>query len=166
MKILIPLDGSTLALEAVRMVIRLVGDGLRADVVLANVQPPSTLYEVVVAHDADVLRDVASAAGTRALQGGVDQLQAASIDFECEVTVGDAAGGLVEIIERFGCDAVVMASHGAGALSAALGGSVAQSLLHASPVPVMIVHGGEAARSVPVEMLDDDAMETSDAAAN
>ena len=140
MKILIPLDGSALALEAVRMVIRLVGDGLRAEGVLANVQPPSTLYEVMVAHDVDVLRQVNSEAGATALQGGVEQLQAAGIGYECEVTTGDAAHGLVDIIERFGCDAVVMASRGAGALSAALLGSVSQALLHASPVPVMIVH--------------------------
>lgn len=143
MKILIPLDGSALALEAVRMVIRLVGDGLRADVVLANVQSPSSLYEVVVAHDAEVLQQVSSAAGAHALQGGAAMLENAGIAYECEVTTGDAAHSLVDIIERFGCDAVVMASHGGGALSAIVG-SVSQALLHASPVPVMVVRAGTA----------------------
>ena len=145
MKILIPLDGSALALEAVRMVIRLAGEGLRADVVLANVQSPSSLYEVVVAHDAEVLRQVNSTAGAHALQGGTALLENAGIAYECEVTTGDAAHSLVDIIERFGCDAVVMASHGSGALTAALVGSVSQGLLHASPVPVMVVRAGTAA---------------------
>ena len=37
MKILLPVDGSELSLEAVRFAIRMVLAGLRADVVLANV---------------------------------------------------------------------------------------------------------------------------------
>ena len=151
MKILIPLDGSALALEAVRMLIRLTREGLRAEAVLANVQAPSTLYEVVVAHDAEVLEQVSSAAGVHALQQGAEQLRAAGIEFESEVTSGDAVHGLVDIIERFGCDAVVIASSGAGALSAALVGSVPRALLHASPVPVMIVRAAEVGEAVTVE---------------
>ena len=56
MKILLPVDGSQLSLEAVRFAIRLVREGLQASFVLANVQEPATLYEVMVAHDADVLQ--------------------------------------------------------------------------------------------------------------
>ncbi len=46
---------------------------------------------------------------------------------------------LVDIIERFECDAVIMSARGAGTLRVALIGSVSQALLHASPVPVTIV---------------------------
>ena len=54
MKILVPVDGSPLSLEAVRHAISLVKQGLRAELVLANVQSPASLYEIVVAHDPDV----------------------------------------------------------------------------------------------------------------
>ena len=139
MKMLIPLDGSALALEAVRWVIRLANDGLRVSAVLANVQSPSTLYEVMVVHDADVLERVSEAAGTHALEAGLALLREAGIDCECEVAAGDAAHELVAIAERHRCDGIAMAARGAGALSAALLGSVSHGVLRACSVPVTIV---------------------------
>jgi nucleotide-binding universal stress UspA family protein len=44
-KILLPIDGSPLSLDAVHHAMRLVREGLRATFVLANVQEPSSLYE-------------------------------------------------------------------------------------------------------------------------
>lgn len=64
MRILLPVDGSENALEAVRHALRLVDDGLRANFVLANVQEPASLYEMVVAHDAAVIERVSEAATT------------------------------------------------------------------------------------------------------
>ncbi len=47
MKILLPVDGSEYALAAVRHVIRLVGEGLGASLVLANVRSvPVTLVKL------------------------------------------------------------------------------------------------------------------------
>lgn len=45
---------------------------------------------------------------------------------------------LVDLIESYGCDAVVLGATGMGNSSAALG-SVALALLHHSPVPVTVV---------------------------
>ena len=66
-------------------------------------------------------------------------LQAAGIDFEREIASGDPAHTLVEIIERYGCDAVIMGARGMGALRRAMLGSVSHEVLHDSPVPVTIV---------------------------
>ena len=54
-KILIAVDGSALSLDAVHHVLRLVQDGLRVSVVLANVQEPASLYELVVSRDPDLI---------------------------------------------------------------------------------------------------------------
>ena len=63
MKILLPVDGSELSLKAVRLAVDLLRQGLSGTLVLANVQEPATLYEMVVAPDGEVLRRVATAAG-------------------------------------------------------------------------------------------------------
>ena len=139
MKILLPLDGSATALDAVRWAIRLLRDGLRASFVLANVQEPIHLYEVVLAHDADLLKRASAAAGLHALEAAKALVSAAGIEFEREVASGDPAHTIIDIAERFGCDMIVMGARGMGSLRSALLGSVSQAVLHASAVPVMIV---------------------------
>ena len=145
MKILIPLDGSELALEAVHFALRLVRDGLQASFVLANVQEPTHFYEVVLAHDAALVERASRAAGADALLAGEALLHAAGLAFEREVAIGDPANTLIEIAERHACDAVLIAARGRGALSSALLGSVSREVLQASPVPVMIVKRAEPA---------------------
>lgn len=139
MKILLPVDGSEPSLEAVRHAIRLAQSGLRASFVLANVQEPTYLYELVLAPDAEVLERVSGAAGTHSLEAAQALLQAAGLTFEREIASGDPGHTLVELIERHGCDAVIMGARGVGALRHALLGSVSQALVHDAPVPVTIV---------------------------
>jgi nucleotide-binding universal stress UspA family protein len=55
MKILVPVDGSEPALDAVRHALRLRRAGLQASFVLATVQEPTFLYEMFLAPDAEVL---------------------------------------------------------------------------------------------------------------
>lgn len=153
MKILLPVDGSEISLEAVQFVIRMAGDGLNTRVVLANVQEPSTLYELVVAHDPQVLEQVSAAAGAHTLLAAQALLDRANIDYECEVASGDPAHTLVEIVERFACDLVVMGASGTGTVRSALLGSVSNEVLHAAGVPVMIVKSN----SEPDSALGDDA---------
>jgi len=139
MKILIPVDGSEAALQAVRHALALVAEGLKASFVLANVQAPANLYEVMTAHDPDVIREVRGAAGADLLVPAEALLDQAGVDYESEVAGGDAAHLIVEMAERYGCDAIVMGARGMGDLRAALLGSVSHAVLNASPVPVTVV---------------------------
>ena len=138
MHILLPVDGSPQSLEAVRHAIRLMRDGLESEILVANVQEPSSLYELVVVHDPQALRRVALEAGEHAVAQAVALLTDAGIEHEIEIDSGDPAHMLAEIAECNECDAVIMGAHGVGASSASLG-SVAQALLRSSPIPVMIV---------------------------
>jgi len=139
MKILLPVDGSDVSLQAVRFAIRLAREGLATSAVLVNVQEPATLYEMVMAHDPAVLASVAAAAGAHALEPAQALLDQAGIAYESEVTQGDAAHAIVDIVERFACDLVVMGASGMGDLRSALLGSVSHEVLHACGAPVMIV---------------------------
>ena len=143
MKILLPVDGSAVSLEAVRFVIRMARSGLKTSVVLANVQESATLYELVVAHDPQVIEEVSAAAGAHTLEAAEALLTQASISYQCEVASGDPAHTIIDILERFECDLVVMGASGTSALRSALLGSVSNEVLHAAGVPVMIVKAGE-----------------------
>ena len=139
MKILLPVDGSEVSLKAVRLAIRLLQQGLSGNVVLANVQEPATLYEMVVAPDGAVLQRVSTAAGVDTLEPAESLLMAAEVVYEREIATGDPAHTIVDIAERFSCDLIVMGACGASALRSALLGSVSNEVLHAAQVPVMIV---------------------------
>lgn len=144
MKILVPIDGSPLSLEALRHALGLVGQGLRADLVLANVQPRASLYEIVVAHDPEVIKDVSAGAGAHLLEPAQALCRAAGVAFECEVVSGDPVSALCDLAEEHGCSAIVIGAHGKGAIASALLGSISHALVHASPVPVTIVRQTEA----------------------
>ena len=139
MKILVPVDGSAAALQAVRQALRMVDQGLRASLVLANVQEPATLYEMLLAHDPEVIERVSAEAGLHLLEPARAVAREAGVEHEIEVARGDPAHTLVDIVENFGCDMVVMGSRGMGTLRSALLGSVAHEVLHAAPVPVLVV---------------------------
>jgi nucleotide-binding universal stress UspA family protein len=66
-------------------------------------------------------------------------LEAAGQKVVLEVASGDPAHTLIDILERHGCDAVVMAAGTGGGLRAALLGSVTQHMVDHSPVPVTVV---------------------------
>ena len=143
MKILLPLDGSDASLGAVRHAIGLVRHGLRATFVLANVQEPTHLYEMVLAPDAEVLARASNAAGLHAIEAGEALVKDAELEYECEVATGDPAHTLVDIAKRFDCDAIIMGGRGKGPLRSALLGAVSHEVLHAAQVPVTIVRQAE-----------------------
>jgi nucleotide-binding universal stress UspA family protein len=139
MKILLPVDGSPGSLAAVRHALALAGGGLPIGVVLVNVQEPPSLYEVVVAHDADLIDRVRRAAGIDQLREAEALVKAAQIDRDFEVVGGDPRHRLIEAIETHGCDAVVMGARGHGAREHGGLGSVALAIVQHSPVPVTVV---------------------------
>lgn len=139
MKILLPVDGSELSLEAVRFVLRMAQDGLQIHVVLANVQEPANLYEVLVAQDPELINRVSAQAGLHAMTAAKELLDAAKLPYEREVAKGDPAHTIIDIAERFACELIVMGARGASTLRSAMLGSVSNEVLHASGVPVIIV---------------------------
>lgn len=135
MKILLPVDGTPSALFAVQHALRLRQEGLDASYVLANVQTPPSLYEVVTAHDASVLDDVRRAAGADLLAPAEALLEAAGASWESEVAGGEPGHVLVDLVETYGCDAVIMGAQEEGEGV----GPVAMALLEHCPVPVTVV---------------------------
>lgn len=139
MKILVPVDGSEQALDAVRYALRLRQEGLNASFVLGTVQEPTYLYEMVLAPGADVLDRISGAVGSRALAGAEALFDAAGIAYEREIASGEPAPALIDMAQRHGCNAIILGARGLGALRSALMGSVSQGVLHASKLPVTIV---------------------------
>lgn len=139
MLILLPIDGSSAALAAVHHVLALSRAGLRLRCLLANVQEPTHLYEVVLAHDSAVLEAASQAAGEHALAEAAVLLSAAGVAHDAVVAHGDPGHVLVELAESQACDAIVLTGREPGLLVGGRLGEVAQSVLRHAGVPVSIV---------------------------
>jgi len=150
-KILLPVDGSADALAAVRHALRWAAGPGTTGFVLANVQEAASLYEVVVAHDAERIAALKREAGADLLRSAEALLDAAGAAYESEVAAGAPEHLLVELCESYGCNAIVMGARGQGAAPDSEGlGSVALAVLRASTVPVTVVR-----RSPPEEARDE-----------
>jgi len=107
--------------------------------VLVNVQEPASLYEVVTAHDAEVIEQVRGAAGADLLRPAEALLEAAGMGFESEVAGGAPEHLIVELAENYGCDLIVMGARGVGDADAGGLGPVAQAVLESATMPVTVV---------------------------
>lgn len=149
MKILLPVDGSNESLAAVRHALDLLREGLRAELVLANVQEPASLYELLRMHDAEAIEAISRNAGEHSLQEAAALCRAAGAGFEQVVGNGEPAHTLLDIAEEQGCTLIVMGARGKGGTTGTRLGSVAHAVLHDATLPVTLVRaveeGGEGA---------------------
>ena len=156
-RILLPVDGSADALAAVRHALQRCGGAPGASFVLVNVQGPPSLYEVMVAHDAERIQALRRDAGTDLLGAAEALLDAAGADYESEVASGAAEHLIIELAENYHCDAIVMGARGIGSQADEGGlGPVALAVLNTSPVPVTIVRAASADRSDRTDDSSDD----------
>lgn len=139
MKILVPVDGAEAALEAVRHIPSLLDNGLKARLVLATVQEPIFVYEIVLPPVADVLKRLSGAVGMQALAAAEALCKAAGVPYDREIVSGDAAEAVIDLARARGCDAIVMGARGLGTVKSALLGSVSQHVLQDAPMEVTVV---------------------------
>lgn len=139
MKILIPVDGSKTAAEAVKYAIQLAR---------SFAEPPSlTLLHA----DTPLMRRVAAELGTEgtrtyhagnheyALKAARTALRRAKLAFDEKTVVDDAAPAIIKAAKAGKYELVVMGSQGRTALGTVFLGSVAQKVLSQSNVPVLVV---------------------------
>lgn len=64
-----------------------------------------------------------------------------------------AAPVIIEAITEYGCDLVIMGTHGKRGLKRLLTGSVAQEVVHHSPIPVLTTRAAKGGASIPHKIL-------------
>jgi nucleotide-binding universal stress UspA family protein len=144
-QILVPLDGSALAEQALSCAVTL-GQGLPAKVVLLR----------AVSIPNDVQRSLGEAGLepgplTERLENDASEyleavgylLRETNLTFEYVVQRGPAADAIVDSAERLGSRLIVMATHGYTGLRRWRHGSVAERVLQAASVPVLLVRAHE-----------------------
>ncbi|HWQ40023.1 MAG TPA: universal stress protein [Burkholderiales bacterium] len=140
LKILLPVDGSENSLRAVRHVIAH-RDWYRdaPEIHVLNVQLPVASGAVKMFISQSQLNDYYRDEALAVLKQARDELDQAGLAYRHHIGVGELGATIAEFAKRLGCDLVVMGTHGRGAFTGALLGSVAAKVIHLSPVPVLLV---------------------------
>jgi len=129
--ILVPLDGSALAEQALPFAER-VARAARARVILAQVVPPFSGAETSVENGPAL-------AARENLEKIASRLRRAAITVGVTVAEGDAAAQTVDAVAALGVDLIVMSTHGRSGIGRWLYGSVADAMIRLANVPVMLV---------------------------
>ena len=142
--ILVPLDGSFLGELALRPAVDLAREKGAKLVLLRAAEAHTTLADPTEAQVAAVreAESYLASARTRVRDGGVEEV-------ETSVWYGRPAEAIVEAARYRGADLIVMSSHGRSGLGRLVLGSVAESVLRATPTPILLIRAGGAPLDVP-----------------
>jgi nucleotide-binding universal stress UspA family protein len=142
--IIVPIDGSDFSLQAVDLAASLAKEQMAACTVctVVDIVPAAALAAAtpdLVNAWLKTLEDQAEAA----VNAAANRMRAAGVEANAEVVKGFAPDLILQVAREHHGDLIVMGSHGRSGLRRLFLGSVAESVLRTSPVPVLIVHGEE-----------------------
>jgi nucleotide-binding universal stress UspA family protein len=150
--IVVPMDGSKLAEGVLPHVVAIAGGCNVARVTLVRVVAPFHLYdyaeEKLPPKEKHQLEVKATDDASEYLKGIATQLKKKGVAAECEVLTGDVVKRLVNYADENDVDLFVISTHGRSDVSQMVWGSVAESLLRASRIPVLMVTAKDRAPSI------------------
>lgn len=142
---LVPLDGSSLAEEALHYAAEIVDPNGQITLFTAVYIPELPIYEfyptpVSIAQEYEIAVVEAVPRAQDYLKQAAEQLQQrTSARVNLEVASGDAAEAVIETAKALNADVIVMSTHGRSGLNRWLFGSVTQKVLSGALCPVLVI---------------------------
>jgi nucleotide-binding universal stress UspA family protein len=139
-KILVPLDGSPLA-EAVLPHVQALAKSEGAEIVLLRVAvtPDPNLFHRDVAEGRQIT-DAIEEEAMDYMETEATKLQKEGTKVTSITRDGTIPDTILEVAEETHADVIAMSTHGRIGIQRLLKGSVAEEIVHASHIPVMLVH--------------------------
>jgi nucleotide-binding universal stress UspA family protein len=140
-RILIAVDGSSHSAKVAKAVIRQVSAYKQVpELHLTYVHPPlPTLGGLIKPLGHGALQRYYREEGEDALRGTKKLLDSAKLACTMHIMVGPIAQTLADEAKKLKCDLIVMGTHGMGAVSGMLLGSVATKTVHLASCPVVLI---------------------------
>jgi len=139
-KILAAIDGSDNALRVLDFAVDLARSGPATDLHVLTVRVPVRVYgEIVVYATEEHMRELAIHQAQAVLDTAAGRLTSAGVQFTLEQVEGPPGETIARRAAELGCKLIVMGTHGRGRVGTLLMGSVAQTVVHLTTVPVTLV---------------------------
>jgi len=145
-RILVPLDGSRLAEQALSEAIELAKANKSEIWLLQSVEFPEYWgeeYAGMHAMPALISTEEQEAAAREYLRQSAEQLTSAGISVQIVVTTGHAASAISDVVADNEIDLIVMSTHGRSGLSRWVFGSVAEKVVRLAECPVLLIRAPE-----------------------
>lgn len=143
-RILVPLDGSRRAEQALPIAARLARASRGTVVLLRVVSLPNALASYLALEPLPIEEDIEAA--REEARTYLDRITTGSslidIHTETEVILGQAAATILSVVNAHHIGLIVLCSHGYTGLTRWFMGSVAEKVAHHSPVPVLVLREG------------------------
>ena len=136
---LVPIDGSPAALRALAHALHELRNRPDVQIHLLNVQAPLVTPWPGKLVSPDMIDAELRSDGQKLLVQAEIMALSASVACVPQVRIGLAATEIIAYAVEHDCDAIVMGTRGMGAVGSLVMGSVAQKVVHLSPVPVTLV---------------------------
>lgn len=141
-RVLIPVDGSRNAQQAVRHAVKGYMQNSELEIHLLNVQPPFSRHVATFVRKRD--RDAYHREqADKALDGARSILAQYAVPFHTHVAVGERAPTITETARRLNCHHIVIGTARKNSLTRMLQDSVTNRVLELTTVPVEVVAGDE-----------------------
>jgi nucleotide-binding universal stress UspA family protein len=141
-KVLVPLDGSKLAESALDQVKRMVKEGFAGDLTLLIVVKVDAPYVELYGKNFDInlMKQAFFDSAKKYLADVEAGLGAEGIRVKTEVIEADRpALAITDYAQNNGIEMIVIATHGYTGIKKLMLGSVAMSVVHHSPIPVLLI---------------------------
>ncbi|AHV94157.1 universal stress protein [Bordetella holmesii] len=140
LKILVPIDGSECAVRALHDAIGLAKEsGGDAQIHLLNVQLPIVSGHAKMFLSKETIDNYYKAESDEALATARAAAETSGVAYTAEMRPGPLGETIAKYAKEHHCDRIVMGTRGLGAVGGLVLGSVAQKVIHLSPVPVTLV---------------------------
>ncbi len=155
-KILVPLDGSTLAEQAMIPAIQLARAMAAEVLLLRSIQPVYNVMPVVAGEYEWIWPEYAPDDNRREAETYLKKIEHLYQRPDCVMRAvaheGDAAGAIVDTVAGEGVDLLIMTTHGQTGVRRAIFGSVTERVLHSVACPVLVTYGKEPIRRILVTL--------------
>jgi len=145
LKVLVPVDGSSNSLHAVRHVLRELKRNPAIDIHLLNVQAPYP-RRITRWVNRKAVNEAQREASQKALLPIRQMLDEASASYTVHLVVGERASSIADSARRLRCDHIVIGTARKNSLIRAIEGSVTNKLLELTSVPVVAIAGDPASK--------------------
>lgn len=135
--ILVPVDGSKHAQNALKFAISLVEKGVAPLIHIINVQP--IIVPLSDFYDYDIIEKAQHDEAEKVMRSACRMLEKSAIEYVKATKVGPTASTIVDYAKSQKCSWIIMGTRGMGALGGLIMGSTSNQVVHLTKLPVTLV---------------------------